>query len=158
MRVVVVLSMFALCVGAEAQQVSPAEPLSVTGPGLNPTAGPARNFTGAVTVTSPFRGSGGSRLGGATVTFQPGARSNWHTHPLGQLLVVTQGRGWVQAEGQPVREIAPGDVVWTAPGIKHWHGATPESATTQVATAETMDGASVQWLEPVTDAQYRRSQ
>lgn len=155
MRIVIVAAALAFCVGAEAQQVAPAEPLTVTKPAINPTAGPASNFTGVVTVTSSFAGSGGSRLGGATVTFQPGARSNWHAHPLGQLLVVTAGRGWVQAEGQPVQEITPGDVVWTAPGVKHWHGATPDSAMTHVATAERAEGTNVQWLEPVTDAEYR---
>lgn len=106
-------------------------------------------------MTSPFKGSGDARLGGATVTFQPGARSNWHSHPLGQLLVVTQGEGLVQADGEPVRRIKSGDVVWTPPGVKHWHGATTASALTHVAVAEALDGKSVTWLEPVTDAEYR---
>jgi 4-carboxymuconolactone decarboxylase len=129
--------------------------LQVVGPGLQPATGPATNFTGLVTVTSPFKGTGDARLGGATVTFQPGAHSNWHTHPLGQLLVISAGRGWVQAEGELVRAVGPGDVVWTAPGVKHWHGATRSSAMTHVAIAEAQDGIVVRWLEPVTDAQYQ---
>ncbi len=154
LRAAIMAPLIGACVPAQAQPPSAPPPLTVIPPGVNPNAGPASNFTGAVTVSSAFRGSGGSRIGGATVTFQPGARSNWHTHPLGQLLVVTDGRGWVQAEGEPAREIKPGDVVWTAPGVKHWHGASRESAMTHVATAESQEGASVKWLEPVTDQQY----
>jgi 4-carboxymuconolactone decarboxylase len=131
------------------------ESLTVTTPGAKPLEGPAANFTGAVTVTSPFKGSGQARLGGATVTFQQGARSNWHTHPLGQLLIVTAGEGWAQAEGEPVRRIKPGDAVWTAPDVKHWHGATLTSPMAHVAVAEALDGQVVTWLEPVTDAQFQ---
>lgn len=134
---------------------SSADALKIIAPGAQPAWGPAANFTGAVMVTSPFKGSGQARLGGATVTFQPGARSNWHTHPLGQLLIVTDGEGLVQAEGEPVRRIKPGDVVWTAPGVRHWHGATPTRAMTHVAVAEALDGQSVTWLGPVTEAEYR---
>lgn len=130
-------------------------PLSVFVPGQKPQAGPASRFTGTVNVTSPFKGSGEARLGGATVTFQPGARTNWHVHPMGQMLVVTRGAGWVQAEGEPVRAIKPGDVVWTAPGVKHWHGAQPTEAMTHVAVSETVEGQSVTWLEPVSNEQYR---
>jgi 4-carboxymuconolactone decarboxylase len=126
----------------------------VVSPGVKPARGPAANFTGAVTVSSPFEGTGDARLGGATVTFQPGARSNWHKHPLGQLLVVTAGNGWVQAEGEPVRAMTAGDVVWTGPGVKHWHGATRTEGMTHVAVAETSPGESVTWLEPVADDQY----
>lgn len=133
-----------------------AEPgLRVVPRGEKPTKAPASNFTGDVEVTSSFAGTGGARLGGATVTFQPGAHTNWHTHPLGQLLIVTEGEGLVQAEGEPVRTVKPGDVVWTAPGVRHWHGATPNRAMTHVAVAEALDGKSVTWLEPVTAAQYR---
>lgn len=139
----------------DAKAGSSAEGLKLTTPGVQPTPGPAMNFTGSAMVTSPFKGSGGARLGGATVTFQPGARSNWHSHPLGQLLIVTVGEGLVQAQGETVRRIKPGDVVWTPPGVKHWHGATPASAMTHVAVAEALDGQSVTWLEPVTDAAYR---
>lgn len=138
-----------------AQAPATADRLVVTPPGAQPVQGPAANFTGAVTVTSPFKGSGDARLGGATVTFQPGARSNWHSHPLGQLLVVTQGEGLTQVDGEPVRQIKSGDVVWTPPGVKHWHGATTASALTHVAVAEALDGKSVTWLEPVTDTEYR---
>ncbi len=113
------------------------------------------NFTGSVSVGAPIRTSGGSRLGGAAVTFQAGARTHWHTHPLGQLLVVTAGRGWTQIEGEPVRAIGPGDVVWTPPGAKHWHGATPSGAMTHVAVSESEPGRTVTWLEPVSDAQYK---
>lgn len=132
-----------------------AKGLVIIPPGAQPVQGPAATFTGAVTVASPFKGDGQARLGGATVTFQPGARSNWHSHPLGQLLIVTEGEGLVQAEGEPVRRIRPGDVVWTPPGVRHWHGATPASAMTHVAVAEALDGKSVTWLGPVTDAEYR---
>jgi 4-carboxymuconolactone decarboxylase len=140
----------------DAEPASPAaDKLNVIPPGMQPAQGPAANFIGAVTVTSPFKGSGDARLGGATVTFQPGARSNWHSHPIGQLLIVTDGEGLIQAEGEPVRRIKPGDVVWTPPGVKHWHGATPVRAMTHVAMAETLEGKGVTWLQPVTDAEYR---
>ena len=123
-------------------------------PGQEPKPGPADYFTGSVSVASPFKGTGDARLGGATVTFQPGARTNWHTHPLGQLLIVTHGTGWVQAEGKPTQEMKPGDTVWIAPGLKHWHGAARDSAMTHVAVAEAQDGETVTWLEPVSDADY----
>ena len=113
------------------------------------------NFTGSVSLGTPIRTSGGSRLGGAAVTFQAGARTHWHTHPLGQLLVVTAGRGWTQIEGEPVRALGPGDVVWTPPGAKHWHGATPSGTMTHVAVSESEPGRTVTWLEPVSDAQYK---
>lgn len=132
-----------------------ADRLIVVEPGQQQRTAPASNFTGSVTVASAFSGTGDSRLGGATVTFQPGARTNWHTHPLGQLLVVTEGKGWVQAEGESVRAIEAGDVVWTAPGVKHWHGATPTTAMTHVAVAETLEGEVVQWLGPVSSSEYR---
>jgi 4-carboxymuconolactone decarboxylase len=137
-----------------AQATSAAESLTITSPGSRPVQGPAATFTGAVTVTSPFKGGGQTRLGGATVTFQPGARSNWHSHPLGQLLIVTAGEGLVQARDEPVRRIKAGDVVWTGPGVKHWHGAAPASAMTHVAVAEALDGQNVTWLGPVSDAEY----
>ena len=132
--------------------------IQIVKPGQSPAAGPASYFTGAVTVTSPFKGTGDARLGGATVTFQPGARTNWHTHPLGQLLIVTEGRGWVRSEGGQAQEYGPGDSVWIAPGVKHWHGATRTSAMTHVAVAEALDGQSVTWLEPVSDADYHGPQ
>ena len=107
-----------------------------------------------MTVTSPFKGNGGSQLAGATVRFEPGARSNWHSHASGQLLVVTQGEGRVQNDGGPVRILRPGDVVWTAPGVRHWHGAAPNAAMTHVALSE---GGAVTWMEPVADATHQGS-
>lgn len=114
--------------------------------------GPESYFTGAVRIDAPFTGSG--KLSGATVTFEPGARTAWHTHPLGQTLLVTAGLGRAQREGGPVDEIRPGDIVWFAPGEKHWHGAGPTTALTHIAIAESLDGKVVDWLEKVTDAQY----
>lgn len=125
-------------------------------PGQSPEAGPASNFTGSVVVTSRFAGTDGSQVNGATVIFEPGARTNWHSHPLGQLLIVTEGRGLVQAEGEPLREIKPGDVVWTAPGVKHWHGATRTGAMSHVSVTEVSEGRNVTWLEPVTGEAYNR--
>jgi quercetin dioxygenase-like cupin family protein len=115
-------------------------------------------FTGTVRIDAPFKGSGGARLGGATVTFEPGARTAWHTHPLGQTLLVTAGLGRVQREGGPIEEIRPGDIVWFEPGEKPWHGAAPTCAMTHVAIAEALDGKSVDWMERVTDAQYGADQ
>ncbi|MFS0737124.1 carboxymuconolactone decarboxylase family protein [Sphingomonas sp. 1P06PA] len=131
------------------------EPLIITPAGRAPEPGPASRFTGTVTVASPFKGSGDARLGGATVSFQPGARSNWHSHPLGQLLIVTEGEGRVQVEGGDVRAIRAGDSVWTAPGVRHWHGAAPTKAMTHVAVAESVEGRDVEWMEPVTERAYR---
>ena len=116
--------------------------------------GPAEYFTGAVRIDSPFKGSDPARVGGAIVTFEPGARTAWHTHPLGQTLIVTAGCGWVQREGGVIEEIRPGDVVWFESGEKHWHGATATTAMTHIAIAEALDGKTVDWMEHVTDAQY----
>lgn len=129
-------------------------PMIVTPPGRDAAAGPADHFVGNVTVSSSFKASDSATLGGATVSFTKGSRSNWHSHPTGQLLVVMSGHGWVQAAGELVREIGPGDVVWTAPGVRHWHGATATSAMTHVAVSEAKDGASVTWMEPVVGADY----
>jgi len=98
-----------------------------------------------------------ARVGGAIVTFEPGARTAWHTHPLGQTLIVTSGCGWVQREGGPIEEIRPGDVVWFEPGEKHWHGATPQTAMTHIAIAESLNGKAVDWMEKVPEAQYKRA-
>ena len=123
--------------------------------GSQPSAkGPADWFTGTVRIDAPFKGSDPARVSGATVTFEPGARTAWHTHPLGQTLIVTAGGGRVQRDGGPVEEIRPGDIVWFAPGEKHWHGAAPTTALTHIAIAETLDGKAVEWLEKVTDAEY----
>lgn len=118
--------------------------------------GPADWFTGTVRIDAPFSTSAPARVGGATVTFEPGARTAWHTHPLGQTLIVTAGCGWAQREGGPVEEIRPGDVVWFPPGEKHWHGATSTTALTHIAIQEAKDGVTVEWLEQVSEAQYRR--
>lgn len=123
--------------------------------GSQPSAkGPADYFTGTVRVDAPFKGSEPARVGGATVTFQPGARTAWHTHPLGQTLIVLSGAGLVQREGGPVEPIHPGDIVWFAPGEKHWHGAAPTTAMSHIAIAEALDGKVVDWMEKVTDEQY----
>jgi quercetin dioxygenase-like cupin family protein len=123
--------------------------------GSQPSAkGPADYFTGTVRIDAPFSGEDPARVGGATVTFEPGARTAGHTHPLGQTLIVTSGLGWVQRDGGPVEEIRPGDIVWFAPGEKHWHGATPTTAMTHIAIAEKLNGSPVDWLEKVTDEQY----
>jgi 4-carboxymuconolactone decarboxylase len=111
-------------------------------------------FTGRVTVSPRINGTGGSRLNAATVTFERGARTNWHSHSIGQLLIVTQGKGWLHQEGQAVRALSPGDIVWTAPGVKHWHGGTRVSGMTHVAVSETTAGVAVTWLQPVTDAEF----
>jgi quercetin dioxygenase-like cupin family protein len=118
--------------------------------------GSADYFTGAVRVDPMFPPTAPSRISGGHVTFEPGARSNWHTHPLGQTLVITSGRGWVQHEGAPIEDVQVGDVVWFPPDLKHWHGATPDLAMSHIAIQETLDGRNVEWLEKVTDAQYRR--
>lgn len=130
--------------------------LAITRAGANAAPGPAAYFVGQVVVHTPFAGTGAARVGGATVHFEPGARTAWHTHPLGQTLIVTAGRGWVQQEGGPVEEIGPGDVAWIPPGVRHWHGATASEAMTHVAVAEAQGGSAVEWMEPVTDEQYRR--
>jgi len=117
--------------------------------------GPADNFTGAVRVDGRFRAPDPARVSGASVTFEPGARTAWHTHPLGQTLIITSGLGWVQHEGGPVEEVRPGDIVWFPPGVKHWHGATPTTAMTHIAIAEALDGKVVDWMEKVSDEQYR---
>jgi quercetin dioxygenase-like cupin family protein len=116
--------------------------------------GPAEYFTGNVRIDPLFEAPDPARARGASVTFEPGARSAWHTHPLGQTLIVTSGCGWVQSEGAPKMEIRPGDVVWCPPKEKHWHGATPTTAMTHIAIQEQLDGKVVEWLEKVSDEQY----
>jgi quercetin dioxygenase-like cupin family protein len=116
--------------------------------------GPEEYFTGTVRVDPLFTAPEPARVAGAHVTFEPGARTAWHTHPLGQTLIVTSGRGRVQRWGGPIEEIHPGDVVWFAPGEKHWHGASPETAMTHIAIQERQDGKAVEWLEKVSDEQY----
>jgi quercetin dioxygenase-like cupin family protein len=117
--------------------------------------GPADWFTGTVRIDSPFKGSDPARVAGAIVTFEPGARTAWHTHPLGQTLMVTAGCGRAQRWGGPVEEIRPGDVIWFPAGEKHWHGAAPATAMTHIAIQENLDGKVVDWLEHVSDEQYQ---
>lgn len=117
-------------------------------------AGPADWFTGTVRIDARFQGTEPARVGGATVTFEPGARTAWHTHPLGQTLIVLSGLGLVQRQGGAIEEIRPGDIVWFPPGEKHWHGASPAVAMSHIAIAESLDGKAVDWLEKVTDDQY----
>ena len=117
--------------------------------------GPAEYFTGSVRVDPLFQAPDPARAVGASVTFEPGARTAWHTHPLGQTLVVTSGCGRAQREGGPIEEIRPGDVVWFAPGEKHWHGAAPTTAMTHIAIQERLNGKTVDWMEKVSDEQYR---
>jgi quercetin dioxygenase-like cupin family protein len=117
--------------------------------------GPAEYFTGAVRVDRLFEAPEPARVRGALVTFEPGARTNWHTHPLGQTLVVTSGLGGVQRDGGRIEEIRPGDVVWFEPGEKHWHGASINIAMSHIAIQEALNGSVVEWMEKVGDAQYQ---
>jgi quercetin dioxygenase-like cupin family protein len=121
----------------------------------SPMNGSAEYFTGIVRIDALFEAPDPARVRSASVTFEPGARTAWHTHPLGQTLIVTAGLGWAQSEDGPVEEIRPGDVLWFAPGEKHWHGATPTTAMTHIAIQEALDGKVVEWMEKVTDEQYR---
>jgi len=116
--------------------------------------GSAEYFTGTVRIDPLFQAPDPARAVGASVTFEPGARTAWHTHPLGQTLIVTAGRGFAQRWGGPIEEIRPGDVVWFAPGEKHWHGASATAAMTHIAIQERLDGKAVDWLEQVSDEQY----
>jgi len=117
--------------------------------------GPAECFTGTVRIDPLFQSPEPARGLGASVTFEPGARTAWHTHPLGQTLIVTAGCGLVQSEGGPIKKIRTGDVVWCPPGEKHWHGATATTAMTHIAIVERLDGQAVDWMEKVTDGQYQ---
>ena len=150
-------ALMALTGQAFAQTVERNTDMQIRRAGSQPSAkGPADYFTGTVRVDPMFPASAPSRVNGGHVTFEPGARSNWHTHPLGQTLIITSGLGWVQREGGPIEEVRPGDVVWFPPGLKHWHGATPTTAMTHIAIQEALDGKNVDWLERVGDEQYRR--
>jgi quercetin dioxygenase-like cupin family protein len=133
------------------------EAMQITRAGSQPSnKGSPEYFTGTVRIDPLFLVREPSRVSAASVTFEPGARTAWHTHPLGQTLIITAGVGWVQREGGPVEEVRPGDVVWFPPGLKHWHGATPTTAMTHTAIQETLDGKNVDWMEKVSDEQYRR--
>ena len=118
------------------------------------TKGPADWFTGIVRIDPLFEAPKPARVRGASVTFEPGGRTAWHAHPLGQTLIVTSGVGWAQCDGGSIEEIRPGDVVWFAPGEKHWHGATPTTAMTHIAIQEALDGKVVEWMEKVSDEEY----
>ena len=147
----------AYCLPSWAQTPSKQAPLSIkitraeTPP---PSEAPAEHFTGRVRITSRFQGNALARVGGAQVSFAPGARTDWHRHPLGQTLVITAGTGLVQSWGGPVEKMHTGESVWIPPGVKHWHGATPNTSMTHLAIAESLNGKSVDWLEKVTNAQY----
>lgn len=116
--------------------------------------GPDSWFTGDVRIDASFQASEPAKVGGATVTFEPGARTAWHTHPLGQTLIVTQGRGWLQEWGKEAQALNQGDIAWIPPGVKHWHGASSDTAMAHIAIAEAENGSPVTWLEKVTDEQY----
>jgi quercetin dioxygenase-like cupin family protein len=119
------------------------------------TKGPTEWFTGTVRIDPLFQANAPARALGASVTFEPGARTAWHSHPLGQTLIVTAGYGLVQRRGGPIEEIRPGDVIWFPPGEKHWHGATATTAMTHIAIQEQLDGKAVDWMEKVSDEQYK---
>ena len=120
------------------------------------TKGPADRFTGTVRIDPLFKAPDPARVQCVSITFEPGARTAWHTHPLGQILIVTAGCGWAQSQGGPVEEIRSGDVIWFPPGEKHWHGATPTTAVTHIGIQERLDGGTADRMEKVSDEQYRR--
>jgi len=131
--------------------------MEITRIGSQPSGkGPADWFTGTVRIDPLFQAADPARVSGGLVTFEPGARTAWHTHPFGQTLVITSGCGWVQREGGPIEEIHPGDVVWFPPMEKHWHGATPTTAMSHIAIQENLNGKAVDWLEHVSDEQYQK--
>jgi quercetin dioxygenase-like cupin family protein len=154
MRLLTVIVML-LCLLASSGESS--QSITVTRSGSQPSRqGPAENFTGSVRIDPLFNANAPSRTSGGRVTFEPGARTAWHTHPLGQTLVVTAGSGWVQEWGGPTQEIREGDVVWIPRGQKHWHGATTTTSMTHIAIQESLDGKNVDWMEKVSDEQYGR--
>jgi quercetin dioxygenase-like cupin family protein len=147
--------MTAMFVHANEHQQNPS--MDIKRSGSQPsTKGPADWFTGTVRIDPLFQAGAPARTSGASVTFEPGARTAWHTHPLGQTLVVTAGCGWVQREGGPIEEVHPGDVISFLPGEKHWHGAAPTTAMTHIAIHEQLDGKVVDWMEKVSDQEYRK--
>ena len=146
--VAIAIACFALALGARSQV------MITRGNSQPPSTGSADNFTGTVRISGSFQRTTPARVSGATVTFEPAARTAWHTHPLGQTLIVTAGLGRVQRWGDPGEEIRPGDVVLIPPGQKHWHGAAPNSSMTHIAVTEQLDGKTVDWMEKVSDAQY----
>ena len=130
--------------------------MDIQGVGSKPSVkGPSEWFTGSARVEMLFDDKAPSRVSGANVTFEPGARTAWHTHPVGQHLLITSGVGSVQQEGGPIQEVRPGDVVWFPPGVKHWHGASAKTAMTHIAIQEAQNGSPVEWLEHVSNEQYQ---
>jgi quercetin dioxygenase-like cupin family protein len=123
--------------------------------GIPSAKGPPEYFTGNVRIDMPFKGVGEATISGGIVTFEPGARSAWHTHPRGQVLIVTAGKGWTQCEGEPIVEINAGDIIVCPPGHRHWHGATPTTSMTHIAVQESVDGSAVHWMEKVSDETYK---
>jgi quercetin dioxygenase-like cupin family protein len=142
---------------SKASPVRSSQTITITRSGSqHPNKGSAEYFTGSVTVQPLFPAIEPSRTTAGKVTFAPGARSAWHTHPFGQILIVTEGTGWIQQSEGPIEEIREGDVIRIPPGVKHWHGATPTTAMTHIAIQEELNGKAVEWLEKVSDEQYRR--
>jgi quercetin dioxygenase-like cupin family protein len=155
--IVVTILSLTLATTAFAQSGSPAQEMVIARAGTQPSGkGPAQNFTGTVRVDPLFGAHAPSTMSAGAVTFEPGSRSAWHTHPAGQALIVTAGVGRVQQWGGPVQEIRPGDVIWTPPGVKHWHGAAPTTSVTHIAIQNAVSGKNVEWLEKVSDEQYAK--
>ena len=144
---------------APTSSLQDSQSVRITRSGSQPSAkGPAEHFTGSVTIDPLFSANDPSHTSGGRVTFEPGARTAWHSHPLGQTLIITAGRGWVQQWGGQVEEIRQGDVVWIPPNQKHWHGATASTSMTHIAIQEDLDGKTVEWMEKVSDEQYENFQ
>jgi quercetin dioxygenase-like cupin family protein len=151
------LAIAALSVAVLAAAQVAAQTIEITPNGSRPAAkGPAQTFIGSVTVDPLFATNEQRQFNAGLVTFEPGARSAWHTHPAGQTLIVTSGAGWVQQWGGERRDIKPGDVIWIPPGVKHWHGATATTAMSHIAIQQAVGGKNVDWLEQVADEQYRK--
>lgn len=142
---------------ADAEPLTKVDAVQILRSGSRPSrAGEPANFTGSVRLDPLFAAAAPSRMSGGSVTFEPGARSHWHTHPVGQVLIVTAGLGWVQQWGAEIQEMRPGDVIQIPPSVRHWHGASPTTSVTHIALQEQLEGRAVDWMEPVSDAQYRR--
>lgn len=153
---VTTLAIMLMLTNAQADEPPSAMTLTPNGSQSSILGSPAM-FVGRVRIDPLISAQEPSRISAAYVTFEPGSRSAWHTHPLGQTLVVTAGTGWVQQQGGEKQVIRPGDVIWTPPGVKHWHGATARTGMTHMAIQELLDGKNVEWMEPVSDAQYEAS-
>ncbi len=157
--VTVGISLLMLVSGTQSQTSNDQETIRIMRGGSQPSAnGPAEHFTGSAHIDLLFNNSLPSHTSGGRVTFEPGARTAWHSHPLGQTLIVTAGTGWVQQWGGQVEEIRQGDVVWIPPNVKHWHGATASTSMTHIGIQESLDGKTVEWMEKVRDEQYGNSQ